>query len=207
MGYGRGVQVFDERIAHVDMDAFFVEVERLRRPELRGRAAVVGGTGPRSVVASASYEARERAVTSGMPMARALRLCPHAFVVPPDHREYRAKSAEVFEVLEGFTPIVEPVSVDEAFIDISGLRRHHESPSAVATAIRTAIRERLGLPASVGVASTKLLAKMASRDAKPDGMLLVPAGGELPYLHAKPVRALWGVGEATFARTRVRKWA
>lgn len=191
---------FAERIAHVDMDAFFVEVERLRRPELRGRATVVGGIGPRSVVASASYEARERGVTSGMPMARALRLCPHAAVVPADQSEYRAKSHEVFEVLEGFSPIVEAVSVDEAFLDIRGLRRHHDSPVAVATAIRSAIRDRLGLPASVGLATSKLLAKMASRDAKPDGMMLVPAGGELDYLHAKPVRALWGVGEATHAR-------
>ncbi|HSM01136.1 MAG TPA: DNA polymerase IV [Acidimicrobiia bacterium] len=191
---------FAERIAHVDMDAFFVEVERLRRPELRNRATLVGGTGPRSVVASASYEARERGVTSAMPMARALRLCPHAVVVPPDHLEYRAKSAEVFEVLASFTPWVESVSVDEAFLDIAGLRRHHDSPDAVAIAIRAALRERLELPASVGLATTKLLAKLASRDAKPDGFLRVPAGGELAYLHAKPVRALWGVGEATHAR-------
>jgi len=182
------------------MDAFFVEVERLRRPELRGRATVVGGTGPRSVVASASYEARSRGVASGMPMAQALRLCPHAVVLPPDHAEYRARSAEVFAVLESFTPLVEGVSVDEAFLDIGGLRLHYPSPAAVADAIRSAIRGRLGLPASVGLASTKLIAKMASRDAKPDGVRLVVAGGERDYLHVKPVRALWGVGEATHAR-------
>ena len=198
--YRREMPSFAERIAHVDMDAFFVEVERLRRPKLRGMAVLVGGTGPRSVVASASYEARSRGVTSAMPMVRALRLCPHAVVVPPDPGEYRARSAEVFAVLEEFTPVVEELSVDEAFLDIGGLRRHHESPAAVADAIRAAIRDRVGLPASVGLATTKLLAKMASRDAKPDGVLLVPAGTELPYLHAKPVRALWGVGEATHAR-------
>ena len=200
MGYRRAVEAFAERIAHVDMDAFFVEVERLRRPELRGRATMVGGTGPRSVVASASYEARARGVSSGMPMAQALRLCPHAVVVPPDHGEYRARSAEVVAVLEGFSPLVETISIDEAFLDIGGLRLHHPTPSAAAAAIRSEIRQRLGLPASVGLASTKLLAKMASRDAKPDGVAVVPAGGELPYLHAKEVRALWGVGEATHAR-------
>lgn len=194
------VEPFGERIAHVDMDAFFVEVERLRRPDLRDRAVVVGGAGPRAVVASASYEARERGVTSGMPIGQARRLCPHAIVVPPDHAAYRGRSDEVFELLEGFTPVVEAVSVDEAFLDIGGLRLLYESPLDVASAIRGRIADALHLPASIGLASTKLLAKMASRDAKPDGVFLVPAGGEIDFLHPKPVRALWGVGEATHAR-------
>jgi DNA polymerase-4 len=199
-GYRGAVDLFLERIAHVDMDAFFVEVERLGRPELRGKAVLVGGAGPRGVVASASYEARRRGASSGMPMIQARRLCPHAVVVPPDHAAYGQVSRRVFELLEGFTPRVEAVSVDEAFIDIGGLRLIQPDPSAVAAAIRSTLRSELGLPASVGLAASKLVAKMASRDAKPDGMLLVPAGSERAYLHAKPVRALWGVGEATYAR-------
>ena len=191
---------FAEHIAHVDMDAFFVEVERLRRPELRGKAVVVGGVGNRGVVASASYEARRRGVRSAMPILHARRLCPHAIVVPPDHRAYGVASKEVFVVLQGFTPYVEPLSVDEAFLDLSGLRFRYASPLEVAAAIRTTIRSEVGLPASVGLAASKLIAKMAGRDAKPDGVHLVPAGTETDYLHPMPVRALWGVGEATHAR-------
>ncbi len=194
------MEAFREHVAHVDMDAFFVEVERLRRPELRGKAVLVGGAGPRGVVASASYEARQRGARSAMPMIQARRLCPHAIVVPPDHGAYSDMSGRVFEVIERFTPHIEAISVDEAFLDIAGLRLHHDGPVAVAEAIRAAIRAELGLPASVGLATTKLVAKMASRDAKPDGVRLVPAGGELEYLHPKGVRALWGVGEATHAR-------
>jgi len=182
------------------MDAFFVEVERLARPELRGKAVVVGGAGPRGVVASASYEARSRGVSSGMPMGQARRLCPHAVVVPPSHGDYSRVSDCVFEVIEGFTPRVEVMSVDEAFIDIAGLRLLHAGPLAVAEAIRAEIMREVGIPASIGLATTKLLAKMASRDAKPDGIRIVAAGTEQEYLRSKPVRALWGVGEATYAR-------
>ena len=182
------------------MDAFFVEVERQRRPELRGRAMVVGGVGPRSVVASASYEARSRGVHSGMPIAQARRLCPHATVVPPDHSAYHAMSRAIFGVLAGFSPVLEEVSVDEAFLDISGLRLLFPTPAAVAERIRDEVRDTVGLPCSVGVAATKLVAKMASRDAKPGGTLVVPAGTERTYLAVKPVRSLWGVGEATHAR-------
>lgn len=191
---------FAERIAHLDMDAFFVEVERRRRPELVGRPVLVGGGGNRGVVASASYEARRRGVHSAMPMAHARRLVPNGIVVPPDHAAYRAASEEVFDILGGITPDIEQVSVDEAFLDIGGLRLHHESPASCAEAMRAAIRDQTGLPSSVGIASTKLLAKMASRDAKPDGLFVVEAGTELDYLHPKPVRSLWGVGEATHAR-------
>jgi DNA polymerase-4 len=189
-----------ERIVHLDMDAFFVEVERLRDPSLRDRSVVVGGTGNRGVVASASYEARQRGVTSGMPMAHARRLVPPGSVVAPHHAAYREVSDSVFSILEGFTPSIERISVDEAFIDIGGLRLHYPSPTACGEAMRSAIRENLDLPASVGVATTRLVAKMASRDAKPDGLYLVAAGSELDYLNPKPVRSLWGVGEATLAR-------
>jgi DNA polymerase-4 len=182
------------------MDAFFVEVERKRSPALMGKAVVVGGAGPRGVVASASYEARARGVTSAMPMGRALRMCPHAVVVPPDHGAYATESRGVFEVLAEFSPEIEKVSIDEAFVDITGLRLHYESPEAVGTAIHRRVAEATGLPCSVGLASTKLLAKMASRDAKPGGVLLIPSGTEREYLAAKPVRSLWGVGEATHAR-------
>jgi DNA polymerase-4 len=189
-----------ERIAHVDMDAFFVEVERLADPSLRGRPVVVGGTGGRGVVASASYEARVHGVRSAMPMAHALRACPGLVVVPPTRGRYGEVSRQVFEILESFTPHVEKVSVDEAFLDIGGLRLLHDGPTPVAEAIRAKVRRELGLPCSIGVATTRLLAKLASRDAKPDGLLVVAAGTERAYLHPKPVGSLWGVGEATFAR-------
>lgn len=190
---------FAEPVLHVDMDAFFVEVERLRRPELIGRAVIVGGTGPRAVVAAASYEAREFGVGSAMPMAEARRRCPGAIVVPPEHRAYSTTSRRVFDILRSFTPRVEGLSVDEAFLDIRGLRLHYEGPAEIAAAIRKQLRDKLSLPASVGGASNKFLAKIASEEAKPDGVLIVPAGYELDFLHPLPVRRLWGVGEATFA--------
>ena len=188
-----------EPILHVDMDAFFVEVERRRDPSLSGKPVLVGGTGPRAVVAAASYEARAFGVGSAMPMGEARRRCPRAIVVPPDHRAYSECSREVFSVLRGFTPLVEGLSVDEAFLDIRGLRLHYDDASAVGTAIRAAIRTEVGLPASVGGATSKFLAKLASEEAKPDGLLIVPAGEELGFLHPLPVRRLWGVGEATLA--------
>ena len=194
------MEQFAERIVHVDMDAFFVEVERQRRPELVGRPVLVGGTGDRAVVASASYEARARGARSAMPMGHARRLVPGATIVPPDHAAYRRASAAVFDVIGGFTPRHEAVSIDEAFLDIGGLRLHHPDPEACGRALQAAIRQSTGLPSSVGIATSKLLAKMASRDAKPNGLLLVRAGTELTFLHAKPVRELWGVGEATHAR-------
>lgn len=194
------MEPFAERIAHVDIDAFFVEVERLRRPDLVGRPVLIGGDGPRSVVAAASYEARAAGAHSAMPMGQARRLCAGAVVVPPDHREYRRLSELVMAVLESFTPRCEPISVDEAFLDIGGLRRSYAEPREVGEAIRTAIRDGVGLPASVGLATSKFVAKMASRAAKPDGLVVVAAGGEIEFLHPHPVRALWGVGEVTLAR-------
>jgi nucleotidyltransferase/DNA polymerase involved in DNA repair len=194
---------FEERFLHVDMDAFFVEVERLRDPTLHGVPVVVGGLGRRGVVASASYEARRVGVRSAMPIGEARRLCPRARFLPPDGAAYGEVSARLFALLDTFTPLVEGLSVDEAFLDIGGLRHHYPSPTAVGTALRRTIRQDLRLPASVGIATSMFLAKLASEDAKPDGLLLVEAGTELAYLHPMPVRRLWGVGEATLAQLEV----
>jgi DNA polymerase-4 len=190
---------FTETIAHVDMDAFFVEVERRRDPALREVPVIVGGLGRRGVVASASYEARERGVRSAMPIGEARRLCPRGRFLPPRHERYAAASTELFDVLRSTTPRVEGLSVDEAFLDIGGLRLHFESPEAVGAALRSRIREMLGLPASVGISRVKFISKLASAAAKPDGLVLVAAGKELDFLHPMPVRRLWGVGEATRA--------
>ncbi|MDR9449787.1 MAG: DNA polymerase IV [Acidimicrobiia bacterium] len=190
---------FAECILHVDMDAFFVEVERRDRPDLRGRPVVVGGTGNRGVVAAASYEARTFGVNSAMPMVHARRLCPKAVVLPPDHRKYRVASEEVFAIFRSFTPLVEGLSLDEAFLDVSGLRHHYPDAVAVGSEIRARLRTELNLPASVGIATNKFLAKLASEAAKPDGLRHVPADQTLMFLHSLPVRSLWGVGEATHA--------
>lgn len=190
---------FAEHFLHIDMDAFFVEVERRRDPRLVGKPVIVGGLGRRGVVASASYEARARGVHSAMPIGEARRLCPHAVFIPPSQSDYGAMSRAVFEVFSAFTPLVEGLSVDEAFLDIAGLRLHYGSPDAVGTALRETIRRELGLPASVGIAAVKFISKLASEDAKPDGLLMVPAGQELAFLHPMPVRRLWGVGAATHA--------
>jgi len=190
---------FAEHILHVDMDAFFVEVERLHDPSLRGRPVVVGGLGPRGVVASASYEARRHGVHSAMPTAEARRRCPAARFVAPRHALYREVSLAVFEVLESFSPLVEAISIDEAFVDVAGLRLHRTSAVEVAAEIRGRLRSEPGLPASVGCAATKFVAKLASARAKPDGVLVVPAGRELEFLHPLPVDELWGVGAATKA--------
>ena len=197
--YRGAVSGFTERFLHIDMDAFFVEVERRRDPGLAGKPVIVGGLGRRGVVASASYEARARGVHSAMPIGEARRLCPHGVFIPPSHSDYGAVSQEVFEVFRSFSPLVEGLSVDEAFIDISGLRLHYDSPAAVGTALRSSIRAELGLPASVGISAVKFISKLASDAAKPDGMLVVPAGRELEFLHPMPVRCLWGVGAATHA--------
>jgi len=181
---------------HVDMDAFFASVEIKRRPELRGRPVVVGG-GQRGVVAAASYEARKFGVRSAMSMTQALRRCPNAVVLPPDRAAYSAASAEVMAVLRDITPLVEPLSLDEAFLDVAGAIRLHGRPGVIAATIRSRVAARLGLTCSVGVASTKFVAKLASARCKPDGMLVVPAARVFDFLHPLPVTALWGVGERT----------
>lgn len=181
------------------MDAFFVAVERLRDPTLADRPVVVGGTGPRSVVAAASYESRRYGIRSAMPMSRARSLCSDVVVVPSDHAEYRRVSEQVFEIFRSFTPVVEGLSIDEAFLDVSGLRHHYPGPVAVGEKIRFNIREQVGITASVGVASTKFLAKLASEDAKPDGLRHIPTADTQAFLDELPITALWGVGEATRA--------
>jgi DNA polymerase-4 len=191
--------MWPEPILHVDLDAFFVEAERLRDPGLVGKPVAVGGTGGRGVIASASYEARAHGVRSAQPTATALRLCRDLIVLPPSHSRYGDLSARVFEIFRQFTPLVEGLSVDEAFLDISGLRRHYEGPADVASALRARIRAEVGLPASVGIAATKFMAKLATEAAKPDGQFIVPKESELEFLHALPVEALWGVGPATLA--------
>ncbi|HUO46836.1 MAG TPA: DNA polymerase IV [Acidimicrobiia bacterium] len=193
------VSSFSEPILHVDMDAFFVEVERLRDPDLRNKPVVVGGGGNRGVVASASYEARHFGIRSAMPMARARHACPQLIVVPTDHGEYGRMSELVFTILRDFTPLVEGLSLDEAFLDVSGLRRFFSHPREIGAEIRRRLRMDLGLPASVGIAATKFVAKLASAGAKPDGLCHVPKDQALNFLHSLSVRSLWGVGEATHA--------
>lgn len=186
-------------ILHVDMDAFFAAVELIERPDLRGKAVIVGGQ-HRGVVVSATYEARAFGVHSAMPMARARALCPQAVVLEPRHERYREVSLAVLQILGEITPVLEQVSIDEAFLDVSGARRRLGSPTQIAQQIRERIRAELFVDASVGVAGTKFVAKLASSHAKPDGMLLIPAEATVPFLHALPVGALWGVGERTAER-------
>ncbi|HLV71672.1 MAG TPA: DNA polymerase IV [Vulgatibacteraceae bacterium] len=184
-------------ILHVDMDAFFVSVELLERPELRGRPVIVGGAGPRGVVSAASYEARRFGVHSAMPMTRARRLCPQAVVLPVRHERYARVSAAVFEIFRSVTPLVEGLSLDEAFLDVAGARRRLGRPARIAEMIREQVRDQQGITCSVGVATTKFVAKLASTRCKPDGLLVVPADGVTDFLHPLPVASLWGVGERT----------
>lgn len=188
-----------EHILHVDMDAFFVEVHRLSDPDLIGSPVVVGGAGPRGVVASASYEARGFGISSAMPMSRARRLCPDLIIVPPEHNRYREVSVRLFALLRGVTPLVEGVSIDEAFMDVGGLRLHYPSSLAVAHHVRKVMRDELGLASSVGVAGSKFVAKLASERAKPDGVVQVPVAEQQRFLDPLDVRAIWGVGSATQA--------
>jgi DNA polymerase IV len=184
-------------ILHADMDAFYASVEIRDRPELAGRPVIVGGTGGRGVVLSASYEARVTGVRSAMPVTRARRLCPQAVFVAPRHGVYAAVSAEVMAAFRAITPEVEPLSLDEAFLDVSGSVRRLGRPARIGELIRASIREQHGLTCSVGVASCKFVAKLASALCKPDGLLVVPGDQVLGFLHPLPVAALWGVGEQT----------
>jgi DNA polymerase-4 len=184
-------------ILHVDMDAFYASVELRTRPELVGTPVIVGGLGARSVVLSATYEARAYGVHSAMPMSRARRLCPQATVIPPTPGAYSESSRGVMEVFRSITPLVEPLALDEAFLDVAGARRRLGSPRQIAELIRARVADEQGLPCSVGVASSKFVAKLASARAKPDGLLVVPRDAVVTFLHPLPVGALWGVGEKT----------
>jgi DNA polymerase-4 len=184
-------------ILHVDMDAFYASVEIRDRPELAAAPVVVGASGGRGVVLSASYPARAFGVRSAMPVTRARRLCPQAVFVPPRHDVYAAVSREVMAIFRSFTPQVEPLALDEAFLDVSGALRRVGPPVAIASLIREQVAEQQGITCSVGVATSKFVAKIASAGCKPDGLLVVPSGGVLAFLHPLPVAALWGVGERT----------
>jgi DNA polymerase IV len=187
-------------ILHVDLDAFYASVEQLLDPTLRGRPVVVGGLGRRGVVAAASYEARPYGVQSAMPMAHARRACPHAVFLAPRFGEYERFSAQVMAILRAVTPLVEPISLDEAFLDVAGAQRRLGDGPSIARLIRSQVTAETGLVASVGVATTKFLAKIASDLSKPDGVLVVAPGEEDAFLHPLPLRRLWGVGPATLAR-------
>jgi len=184
-------------ILHADMDAFYASVELRSRPELIGTPVIIGGLGGRSVVLSATYEARSYGVHSAMPMSRARRLCPQATVIAPTPGLYSETSRGVMEVFRSITPLVEPLSLDEAFLDVTGAQRRLGSPRQIAELIRARIVDEQGVTCSVGAASTKFVAKLASSRAKPDGLLVVPRDAVIAFLHPLPVGALWGVGERT----------
>ena len=185
-----------EPILHVDMDAFYASVEQVKDPSLVGKAVIVGGQGGRGVVTSASYEARKFGVHSAMPMVRARRLCPHAVFVSNDFGAYLDYSQRIREVFFSFTPLVEPLSLDEAFLDVSGSVKIFGAPVEIARQIRAKVAG-MGLACSVGIAPNKFLAKLASNAAKPDGFVVVPADAVTDFLHPLPVTALWGVGAKT----------
>jgi DNA polymerase IV len=187
------------RILHADMDAFYASIEVRRDPSLAGKPLLVAGTGPRGVVTSASYEARAYGCRSAMPTQRARRMCPQALVIPPDFAAYQQVSRQVMATFRAVTPLVEPLSLDEAFLDVGGAERLAGSALAIARDLRVRVREQTGLVVTVGVAANKFLAKLASTRGKPDGLLVVPPSQTLGFLHPLPVQVLWGVGEATLA--------
>ena len=187
-------------ILHADLDAFFASVHQRDDPRLRGRPVIVGG----GVVLAASYEAKAYGIETAMGGAQARRLCPHAIVVRPHFSAYSEASKEVFRVFEDLSPVVEGISIDEAFLDVRGLERIWGTPTEIAARLRHRVREEVGLPITVGVARTKFLAKVASGVAKPDGLLVVPPDRELAFLHPLPVERLWGVGRVTAGKLRDR---
>ena len=187
-------------ILHADLDAFFASVEQLDDPELRGRPVLVGGKGPRGVVAAASYEARAFGCHSAQPTAAALRNCPHAVVVNPRGGRYRELSDAVFEILASYTPLVQPISIDEAFLDVTGSQRLFGEPEAIAREIRERVKSDTGLTISVGVASNKFLAKLASDMDKPDGLVVIEPGREQSVLDPLPASRIFGIGPAAMRR-------
>jgi DNA polymerase IV len=197
--------VHSRAIIHVDLDAFYASVEQLRRPELRGKPVIVGGGAQpgggapvsRAVVSAASYEARRYGVQSAMPLARAVRLCPHAAVLPVDFPAYRKASAQVFAIISQYTPLVEPLSLDEAFLDVTGSQRRFGDGASIAAEMRDRIRSECHLDASFGLATCKTVAKIASDLRKPRGFVVVPQGEEAAFLAPLPLRRLPGLGPAT----------
>src|SRR6478672_10993544 len=188
------------QILHADLDSFYASVEQRDNPSLRGRPTIVGA----GVVLAASYEAKAYGVRSAMGGAQARALCPHAIVVPPRFDAYVEASKQVFAIFENTTPLVEGISIDEAFLDVTGLFKVSGTPLEIATRLRRQVREQVGLAITVGVARTKFLAKVASGVAKPDGLLIVPPDGEFEFLHPLPVQKLWGVGQVTADKLRDR---
>lgn len=186
----------ESTILHVDMDAFFASVTERDHPELKGKAVVIGA-GVRGVVTSANYEARKFGIKAAMPVGRAQRLAPHAIFIPPDHKRYSEVSEHIMEIFHSFTPLVEPISLDEAFLDVTKAKRLLGDGRAIATAIRAKVEEQEGITCSVGIASSKFIAKLASQRCKPNGMLEIPDDRVLTFLHPLPVSALWGVGPKT----------
>jgi DNA polymerase IV len=188
-------------VLHADADAFFASVEQRDDPRLRGRPVIVGG----GVVLAASYEAKAYGIRTAMGGRQARRLCPHAVVVPPRFSAYTEASRAMFAVFEDTSPVVEGLSIDEAFLDVRGMERLAGTPAQIAVRLRRAVRERVGLPVTVGVARTKFLAKVASGVGKPDGLIVVPPDRELAFLHPLPVECVWGVGPAT--AKRLQAWS
>src|SRR5690242_21844419 len=187
-------------ILHADLDSFFASVEQRDNPRLHGRPVIVGG----GVVLAASYEAKAYGVRTAMGERTARRLCPHAVIVPPRFSAYSEASKEVFRVFEDTSPLVEGLSIDEAFLDVRGMERSIGSPLEIAVRLRRSVRDRVGLPITVGIARTKFLAKVASAVAKPDGLLLVPPDRELAFLHPLQVERLWGGGVKPAERLHAR---
>lgn len=184
-------------IIHVDMDAFYASIEQRDKPELAGVPVIVGGLSNRGVVATASYEARKYGVHSAMSMAEARRRCPEAVFITPDHRKYSFVSAQIRQILDRYSPLVEPLSLDEAFLDVTGMDGLYADPADIARRIKDEIKQQLQLTASAGVAPNKFLAKLASDLQKPDGLYIIRPGEEEQVLAGLPVRRLWGVGEVT----------
>ena len=184
-------------ILHVDMDAFYAAVELRDHPGLKGTPVVIAAQGNRGVVLTATYEARALGVHSAMPISRARRIAPEATFLAPHHEKYSEVSRNVMALFESITPLVEPLSLDEAFLDVSGATRRLSNPLTIAELIRARVADEQGITCSVGVASTKFVAKLASTRAKPDGLLLIPADRVIDFLHPLPIGALWGVGEKT----------
>ncbi|MFC1818363.1 DNA polymerase IV [Thermodesulfobacteriota bacterium] len=184
-------------IIHLDMDAFYASVEQLDNPALKGKPVIVGGSSKRGVVSAASYEARRYKIHSAMPIAQAMKLCPHGFFLPVRMKRYKEISSQVFRIFQKYTPLVEPLSLDEAFLDVTGSAKLFGTAEDIAKRIRKEVFQETGLTISAGVAASKLVAKIASDLNKPDGLTIVPFGREAEFLAPLPIRRLWGVGKKT----------